>query len=65
MAINGHCKGRAIKEKRTFLEFFFLFYCHLKNKKYFTLDNLSKYGHITLKFFGRYIYLVVTIYSKK
>ena len=30
-----------------------------KNKNYFTLDNLSKYGHITLKFVGRYFYLVV------
>ena len=28
-----------------------------KNKNYFTLDNLSKYGHITLKFVGRYFYL--------
>jgi hypothetical protein len=34
-----------------------------KNKNYFTLDNLSKYGHITLKFVGRYFYLVVTIFS--
>ena len=35
------------------------------NKNYFTLDNLSKYGHITLKLVGRYFYLVVTIFSKK
>ena len=34
------------------------FCCHLK-KKYFTLDNLSKYEYITLKFVGRYFYLVV------
>ena len=27
--------------------------CHLKIKSYFTLYNLSKYGHITLKFVGR------------
>ena len=38
--------GRAIKEKITFLT---LLYKNIllpfKNKKYFTLDNLSKYGH--------------------
>ena len=32
---------------------------------YFTLDNLSKYGNIMLKFAGRYFYLLVTIFSKK
>ena len=42
-------KGRAIKEKRTVFETFFLFCCHLKIKNYFSLDNLSKYGHIMLK----------------
>ena len=57
----GGGKGRATKEKRTF--FFILL--PFKNKNYFTLDNLSKYGHITLKFVGRYFYLVVTIFSKK
>ena len=36
-----------------------------KNKKKFTLDNVSKYGHITLKFVGNYFYWVVTIFSKK
>jgi len=36
-----------------------------ENKNYFTLDNLSKYGHITLKFVGRYFYLDVTKFSKK
>ena len=35
-----------------------------KNKNYFTLDNF-KYGQITLKFVGRYFYLIVTIFSKK
>ena len=35
-----------------------------KNKNYFTLDNLSKYGHITLKFVGRYFYLDVIKFSK-
>ena len=29
-----------------------------------TLDNLLKYGNITLEFVGRYFYLVVTIFSK-
>ena len=36
-----------------------------KNKNYFTFDNLSKYGHITLKFVGSYFIWVVTIFSKK
>ena len=27
--------------------------------------KFSKYGHITLKFVGRYFYWVVTIFSKK
>ena len=35
-----------------------------KNKNYFTLGNLSKYGHITLKFVGRYFILVVTMGGK-
>ena len=35
-----------------------------KNKNYFTLDNLSKYGNITLKLAGRYFYLLVTIIPK-
>ena len=53
-------KVRAIKEKR-----FFFILLQFKNKNYLTLDNLSKYGHITLKFVGSYVYLVVTIFSKK
>ena len=57
----GGGKGRAIKEKR----FFFFILLPFKNKNYFTLDNLSKYGHITLKFVSRYFYLVVTVFSKK
>ena len=52
-------------EKITFFETFFLLLLPFKNKNYFTLDNLSKYGHITLKFVGRYFYLVVKIFSKK
>ena len=31
-------------------------------KKYFPFDNLSTYGHIMLKFFGRYFYWLVTIF---
>ena len=58
-------KGRAIKEKRTFVETFFYILLQFKNENYFTLYNLSKYGHITLKFVGRYFYLVVTIFSQK
>ena len=58
-------KGRATKEKRTFFKTFFFILLPFKDKNYFTLDNLSKYGHITLKFVGRYFYLVVTIFSKK
>ena len=61
----GGGKGWATKEKRTFLKLFFFILLPFKNKNYFTLDNLSKYGHITLKFVGRYFYLVVTIFSKK
>ena len=52
-------KRPAIKEKR------FFFKLPFKNKNYFTLDKLSKYGHITLKFVGMYFYLVVTISSEK
>ena len=44
--------------------FFFFILLPFKNKNYFTLDNLSKYGCIMLKFVGRYFYLVVTIFSK-
>jgi hypothetical protein len=50
----GGGKGRATKEKITF-----------KDRNYFTLDNISKYGNIRLKFAGSYFYLLVTIYSKK
>ena len=63
MAIKKGGKGRAIKEKRNFfLPFFILL--PFKNKNYFILDNLSKYGHFTLKFVGRYLYLVLTIFFK-
>ena len=60
----GGGKGRAIKEKKLFFYLFFILLL-FKNKDYFTLDNLSKYGNITLKFVGRYFYLLVTIFSKK
>ena len=61
----GGGKGRAIKEKITFVETFFFILLPFKNINYFTLDNISKYGNITLKFAGRYFYLLVTIFSKK
>ena len=54
-------KGPAIKEPRNF---FFKCCCHLKIKIIFTLDNLSKYGHIMLKVVGRYFIWVVTIFPK-
>ena len=50
-AINGGGGGKvpAIKEKKTFFTYF-LILLPFKDKNYFTFDNLSKYGHITLKF---------------
>ena len=60
----GEGKWPAIKEERTFIGTFFLTLLPLKNKNHFTLNNLSKYGHITLKFTGSYCYWVVTIFSK-
>ena len=35
-----------------------------KNKNYFTLDNLSKYGHITLKFVCRYFTWLLQYFPK-
>ena len=52
----GRGKGPAIKEKLFFLLRILL---PFTNKHYFTLNDLSKYGHITLKFVGRYFYWVV------
>ena len=63
LRVGGGGKDRAIKEKKTF--FFILLKILFKNKNYLTLDNLSKYGIITLKFVGIYFYLLVTIFSKK
>ena len=39
-----------LRKKELFFKFFFFILLPYKNKNYFTLDNLSKYGHITLKF---------------
>ena len=58
----GGGKGRAIKEKITFFKTFFFILLPFKNKNYFTLDNLSKYGNITLKFVGRYTKSVLYIF---
>ena len=44
---------------------YFFILLPFENKKYITLDNLSKCGHITLKFVGRYFYWFVTIFAKK
>ena len=54
-----------LRKKELFMKRFFFILLPFKNENYFTLDNLSKHGHITLKFVGRYFYLVVTIFSKK
>ena len=49
----GGVKDRPLRKKYFFYSFFNF------------VANLSKYGHITLKFVGRYYYLVDTIFSKK
>ena len=54
----GVGKGRAIKEKNNFFLNLFFILLPFNNINYFTLDNLSKYGNITLKFVGRYFYLL-------
>ena len=43
---------------------FFLILLPFKNKNCFALDNLSKYGNFTLKFFGMYFIWVATIVSE-
>jgi len=48
-------RGPAIKEKNNFFKIYFLILLPFKSKNYFTLNNLSKYGHIALKFVGRYL----------
>ena len=55
----GGGKGLAIKKKNIFVTFFKSL-LPLKNKNYFNLDNLSKYGHM-LKFVGRYFIWVVFV----
>ena len=53
MRFKASCKGPAIKEKGTFFGtffIFFIFFLPFKDKNYLSLDNLSKYGHIMLKF---------------
>ena len=62
--LRGGVKAGPLRKKELFFKPFFIL-LPFKNKNYFTLDNLSKYGHITLTFVGRYFYLVVTIFSKK
>ena len=54
----GRSKDLAIK-KTYFFIFFFIILLPFEYKIYFTLDNLSTYGHLTLKFVGRYIFLLV------
>ena len=56
----GGGKGLAIKKKNIFVTFLKIL-LPLKNKNYFNLDNLSKYGHIMLKFVGRYFIWVVFV----
>ena len=58
----GGVKARPL---RTLFKTLFFIFLPFINKNYFTLDNLSKYGNIMLKFAGRYFYLLVTIFSKK
>ena len=48
-------KAGPLRKKELFLKLFFILLT-FKNKNYFILDNLSKYGHITLKFVGRYFF---------
>ena len=57
----GGVKAGPLRKKELFLKLFFIL-LPFKNKNYFTLDNLSKYGHIMLKFIGRYFYLFVIIF---
>ena len=58
-AIRAGGGGLHLRKKDSYIFFPF------KDKKYFTLDNLSTYGHITLKLFGRYFYWFVTKFAKK
>ena len=53
------------KKMKSIIGTFFKILLPFKNKNYFILDNLLKYGHITLKFVGRYFHWVVAIYFPK
>ena len=64
-SLNGWTIKRGGGVKGWPLRNFFLILLPLKNENYFTLDNLSKYGHNLLKFVGRYFHWVVIIFSKK
>ena len=52
--LRGGGKGLAIKKKNIYFLIIFIL-LPFKNNKNFTLDKLSTYGHITLKFVGRYL----------
>ena len=41
----GVVKGRPLRKKELFSELFLKFCCHLKINFFFTLDDLSEYGH--------------------
>ena len=53
------------KKMKSIIGTFFKILLPFKNKILFILDNLLKYGHITLKFVGRYFHWVVAIYFPK
>ena len=57
-------RGGGVKGLFAIKNFFFIFLL-FENKIYFTLDNLSTYGHITLKFVGWYYNWFVTIFATK
>ena len=59
----GKPKGRPLRKKELFWNFFKIL-LRFKNKNYFTLNDLSKYGHITLNFVVKYFIWVVSIFSK-
>ena len=46
----GGVKASPSRNKELFKTF--IHFVAFKNKNYFTFDNLSKYGHITVKFVG-------------
>ena len=60
----GGGKGPDIKEKITVFGTFKKILLQFINKNNFSLDNLSKYRHFTLKFVVRYFIYIVKIFSK-